>query len=158
MKDFLSIPYDGPFKTFNNGLILVNYIKNIEYREAKSKTLFGQIIASTGYGKYAIDNEFLRDNDDTFIEKKTGNCTIESIFIIKGQFIGLWKSKDLWYFSNDYDPNCKNVFAFDASDHNTITRLMHTGGYLNSIYARYRAGYLRFETGKIKHMVTQYLK
>ena len=154
----LSIPYDGPFKTFNNGLILVNYIKNEEYREAKSKTLFGQIIASTDYGKYAIDNEFLRDNDDTFIEKKTGNCTIESIFIIKGQFIGLWKSGSLWYFSNDYDPNCKNVFAFDASDHNTITRLMHTGGYLSSIYARYRAGHLRFETGKIKHLVTQYLK
>ena len=65
----LTLPYKSDIKTFKDGLILVNYIKNIEYREMKHQTRFGKLIAGTDYAKYAIDNEFLRDSK-TFIKKK----------------------------------------------------------------------------------------
>lgn len=156
----ITIPYTGQFKTYKNGLILVNYIKNEEYREAKSKTKFGQLLAGTDYGKYAIDNEFLRDNDTTFIEKKTGFCSPEAVLAISGRYIGVWKSgvESKWYCSYDYDPNCKNIFALSAADHNDITVLLTNGSYLHRLASIYRAGYLRFENGAIKNAVTRVLR
>ena len=43
----LSLPYDSDFKTFKDGLIVVNYIKNEAYREVKRQTKFGRLIAGT---------------------------------------------------------------------------------------------------------------
>ena len=40
----LSLPYNSEFKTFKNGLIVVNYIKNLEYKKKKKATKFGKLI------------------------------------------------------------------------------------------------------------------
>lgn len=40
----LSLPYNNDIKTFKNGLILVQYMKNQEYREEKKKSRFGQLV------------------------------------------------------------------------------------------------------------------
>lgn len=40
----LSLPYNNDIKTFKNGLILVQYMKNEEYREEKKKSRFGQLV------------------------------------------------------------------------------------------------------------------
>ena len=55
------------------GHMIIEYMQNKEFIEAKYKTRFGQIIKGTNYGNYAIENEFLKDNM-TFVEKKTGNA------------------------------------------------------------------------------------
>ena len=41
----LAIPYNTDIKTYKNGLILVQYMNNQEYREQKKKTDFGRLIA-----------------------------------------------------------------------------------------------------------------
>lgn len=41
----LSIPYNTDIKTFKDGLILLQYMKNEEYREAKKQTKFGKLVA-----------------------------------------------------------------------------------------------------------------
>ena len=65
----LELPNDSrEFRTFKDGAIVVNYIKNLEYREAKKKSRFGRLIDGTEYGKYAIENQVLRENN-SFIEK-----------------------------------------------------------------------------------------
>ena len=64
-------------------------VKDNEYIEAKRKTRFGKIIDGTEYGQYSIENEFLRDNE-TFIEKKSGNCDFLFSFIYKNSAIGVW--------------------------------------------------------------------
>lgn len=41
----LSIPYNTDIKTFKDGLILLQYMKNEEYRNAKKQTKFGRLVA-----------------------------------------------------------------------------------------------------------------
>ena len=77
----LSLPYNSDIKTFKDGLIVVNYIKNLKYREVKKQTRFGKLIEGTKYGKYAIDNEFLTDSK-SFIKKKSPNCKFYFILVI----------------------------------------------------------------------------
>ena len=83
----LTLPYNSQFKVAKrdkNGvpLIVINYIKNEAYRKVKKESRFGQLIEGTEYGKYAIDNEFLRDSK-SFIKKKTNNCKFyRAIWII----------------------------------------------------------------------------
>lgn len=40
----LSLPYNNDIKLFKDGLILLNYTKNLEYRKAKKQTKFGKLI------------------------------------------------------------------------------------------------------------------
>ena len=40
----LSLPFNNDIKTFKNGLILLQYMNNKEYREEKQKTKFGQLV------------------------------------------------------------------------------------------------------------------
>lgn len=65
----LAIPYNTDIKTYKDGLILVQYMKNEEYRKEKKKTDFGKLVAGTSFEKFAIEN---LDNhiDNNFIEKK----------------------------------------------------------------------------------------
>ena len=121
----ITIPYNSEFKIYKDGLILVNYIKNEEYREAKKKTKFGKLLSDTNYGKYAIDNELLRDNDKTFIVGKLpANVKILCNMIIDGHTLGVWRDNNVnYYVSNKYDPNITRVYSFKSSDHTEYTYL-----------------------------------
>ena len=150
----LSLPYGSEYKTFKDGLILVNYIKNMEYREKKKSTRFGKLIEGTEYGKYAIDNEFLRDSK-AFIAKRPKAAKNYSTIIVGGDKFGIWRD---WHngfiiVSNDYDPSNPCTFAFSASDHNEQTILVKARGssWFAPIIEAYREGLLYFESQKIKN-------
>lgn len=119
----LSLPYESEYRKFKNGLIVVNYAKNTAFREFKKNTRFGQITKDTNYGLYAIDNKFLRDTD-IFIKRRPWDAVCNFVFIIDGHRIGGWVSKrgDL-YYSDNFDPNCRNQITLKASDHNETTSL-----------------------------------
>ena len=68
----LKMPYNNDIITFKDGLILLQYMKNEEFREFKKQTKFGKLIAGTDFEDYAINNECIMDNK-SFIEKKTRN-------------------------------------------------------------------------------------
>ena len=156
----LSLPYNSDIKTFKDGLIVVNYIKNLKYREVKKSTRFGKLIDGTEYGKYAIDNEFLRDSK-SFIKKKTKNCKFYFILVINGKHYGVWCDyKDgLMFISNDYDPNCPVIFSINPDDHNENTLLIRcrTSPFFKSIIEHFRLARLCFESQQIKNNVMQYL-
>ena len=65
----LHLPFNNDIITFKEGLILVQYMKNEEFRIAKKNTKFGKLISGTPFEKYAIDNQFILDNKN-FIMKK----------------------------------------------------------------------------------------
>lgn len=71
----LTLPYGKDIKLFKNNLILVQYMKNYEFRSQRSQTLIGQLMQDTPYFDYAIDNQILGKNSD-FIEKKSRLCKI----------------------------------------------------------------------------------
>lgn len=80
----LTLPYNNDIKLFKNGLILVQYMKNTEYREAKRKSKLGQLTEGTSYGNYAIENKFVMDNN-TFLAKKTGSAKFVFAFKYQGE-------------------------------------------------------------------------
>lgn len=69
------------------GHMLIEFVKNEEFVEAKYQTKFGQIIKDTKYGKYAVENEFLKDNMN-FIEKKTGDAKFDFSIDYNGNTYG----------------------------------------------------------------------
>ena len=91
----IRLPYNSEFiinYRDNEGkpLILTYYGKNLKYREEKKKSRTGQLFNLTGYGKYAIDNEMLRDSK-AFIHKKTPNAKF--YFILKSEQIFNYEAK-----------------------------------------------------------------
>lgn len=151
----LDLPYNSEFRTFKDGLIVVNYIKNLKYREAKKNSKFGTLIQDTEYGRYAIDNEMLRDNTH-FIEKKPGDATFYGVLVINGNNIGIWQSKNGYlYLSNKFDPSTVHKFACDYNDHTEQTIFVNAreNYYLRLCVAAYKQGILKFENQKIKGIV-----
>lgn len=157
----LTLPYGSEFKTFKDGLILVQYIKNQAYRDKKKATRFGRLIEGTEYGKYAIDNEWLRDSK-YFIKKKTGTCRCFSTFFIEGRPYGVWRESNgsHWYISDDYDPNNPCVFAFEDMDHNEQTVLVNArkATWFRPVINAYRNGTLCFENQRLKNDVMKILQ
>lgn len=156
----LSLPYNSDIKTFKKGLILVNYIKNEEYRKIKKTTKFGELIKDTNYGKYAIDNVMLRDNT-TFIDKKPKNAKFYFTICYNNASYGVWCDYDNGkiFFSNKFDANCPIKFSFNEIDHNekTILARMRSSIFFQSILEHYRLGKLYFENQKIKNQLMELL-
>lgn len=152
----LSLPYNSEIKTFKDGLIAIQYVKNLKYREIKKATRFGKLIEGTEYGKYAIDNEFLRDSK-TFIKKKTKYCKFYFILVVNGNSFGIWcdYQNGLMFISNDYDPNCPVRFSLNTNDHDENTLLIRTKSspFFKSLIEHFRLARLCFENQRIKNEV-----
>ena len=150
----LGLPYNSEFRTFKDGTILVNYIKNPVYREKKKATRFGALIDGTEYGEYAIDNAFLRDND-SFIAKRDKDARVYSTIVLKGSKYGIWQNwkTGFVYISKDFEPSNPCVFVFDINDHteNTIYTKARNSTWFQPVLKAYKMGCLFFETQKIKN-------
>lgn len=85
----LSLPYNNDIKLFKDGTILLQYMKNEDYREAKRQTRFGKLIEGTSFEQYAIDNQFINDNKN-FVEKKSGSAKFVYAFIYNNETFGVW--------------------------------------------------------------------
>ena len=152
----LELPYNSEFKSFKDGLIIIQYVKNEAYRQAKRESKFGKLIDGTVYGEYAIDNKSLRDNVH-FIAKRPSSSRFEGVLIINGMALGLWMGKDKYlYISEDYDPNTLHKFVFDYNDHteNTIFTNARENMYLHWCVKGYKQGWVRFENQKVKAVAT----
>lgn len=161
----LSLPYNSEYKIFkrdNKGqpLILVYYGKNLKYREEKKKTRLGQLFDGTQYGKYAIDNEMLRDSK-SFILKKTPNAKFYFILKLNNKNIGVWLDykEEKMFISYDYDPLCPVIFSMTNEDHDEHTLLIRarSSPLFKSIIEHYRLAKLYFENQQIKNQVMNIL-
>lgn len=149
----LELPQNGSeFRTFKDGAIVVNYIRNLEYRKAKKASKFGKLIDGTEYGKYAIDNEVLRENN-SFIQKRPNSSVFEAVIIVNGISLGIWNGHDGYmYLSEKYDPNTVFKFVFNYNDHTegTIFENARENMWMHMVIRAYKQGWLRFESQKIK--------
>lgn len=161
----LTLPYNSEYKIFKkdnkgNPLIMVYYGKNLKYRETKKATRFGQLIEDTSYGRYAIDNEMLRDSK-AFINKKTKDAKFYFILKLNNKNLGIWIDYKLgnMYISYDYDPNCPIIFSMNSEDHDESTILIRsrTSPFFKSIIEYYRLAKLNFENQQIKNQVMKIL-
>lgn len=158
----ISMPYNNDIKLFKNGTILLQYMKNEEYREVKKKTRFGQLISGTPFEDYAVNNKFI-DDDRTFIEKKKGSAKFSFAFIYNSVYYGVWYDylEGCIYVSFDYDKSTPFVFALTLSDHSPNTMLINSAKKYNcwkSFIENFNLGNVRYENIKIKNVVTEVIK
>ena len=151
----VGLPYNSEYKSFKNGLICVNYIKNYEYRTAKKASKLGKLVDGTDYGSYAIDNEFLYD-DNSFIQKKSPVSKFWGALIIDGIHIGIWRDfkTGFIYLSNHYDPSSPLTFACSIKDHklNTIFMQYRKNPYIKLITDGFCNGIVYFENQNVKNL------
>lgn len=157
----LHLPYNNDIKLYKDGTILLQYMKNEAYREAKKQTRFGKLIANTEYEDYAVNNKFT-DNNKCFIEKKTGNSKFIFSFIYKNSTFGIWVdyNNGKMYVSNDYLQNGL-CFATTTDDHSPNTLLYSIAKKYNSwniFIQAFKQGNVYFENMKIKNISHEVLK
>lgn len=149
----LEMPYNSDIKTYEDGTILVNYIKNEMYREVKKNTRFGRLISKTEYGQYAIDNQWLHENK-TFIGKRPEQAKFYFTLCVSGSKYGIWGDGNSGkiYISTAYDPSCPITFTINPDDHNETTQLvsLRKSDFFKNLIEHYRMGVLCFENQKIK--------
>lgn len=151
----VSLPYNKDIKTFKDGLILVNYIKNEKYREVKKKTKFGKLIEGTKYGSYAIDNEFLKDNNN-FIKKKNPKSRFFFNLILNNHTYGVWMDDEYMYISKHCNLSHPVTVTFDYKDHSENTIMMKSRSvFYQNVVRHYLAGCLYFDNLQIKSDVTR---
>ena len=149
----LELPQNGEeFRTFRNGSIVVQYVRNLEYRKIKKQSRFYELIEGTSYADYAVDNEAMNENN-SFIGKRPAKSVFYGMIIINGVSLGIWNGHDgYFYLSDKYDPNTVFKFVFDYNDHTdgTIFENARTNMYMHTLIRAYRQGWLKFESQKIK--------
>lgn len=154
----LNVPYNSDIALYKNNLILVNYIKNLEYRKIKKQSKFGKLIEGTQYAKYAIDNEALRDSK-SFIGKKPNNAKFMFIISYKHETYGVWIDyiNTRLYISKSYNPDCPVTFAMTNDDHNPNTTLLkiRRATFFKQVIEYYRNAQLYFENQKIKNNIME---
>lgn len=158
----LTIPYQNDIKTFKDGLILVQYMKNEEYRKAKSQTRFGRLVAGTSYEKYAIQNQDYHLNKN-FIDHKQATSKFSFAFIYNNETFGVWFDYTLGrvFVSNDYIENTPYKFATTLQDHTENTMFLRSAkkyNCWNSFIENYQLGNVRFENAKIKNICSELFK
>lgn len=157
----ITLPYNTDIKTYKDGVILVQYMKNEVYREAKKQTKFGKLIEGTEYSNYAIDNSFRLDNKD-FIEKKSGSSRYAFGIKFKGAIYGIWFDYSLGkiFVSENYMDNGQ-MFACSLEDHTPNTMLLSAVKNYASwkqFVNNYRLGNVYYENVKIKQNMSDLFK
>ena len=156
----ITLPYNNDIKTFKDGLILVQYMKNEEYRQAKRESNFGKLVSGTDYESYAIDNQFRLDNKN-FIEKKTGTSRCSFSFKYKENIYGVWFDYNVGKIFVSQDYNSKICFSCTLEDHSPNTMFYSVAKEYNSwrtFIKNYKLGNVYFENNKIKLICQDLIK
>lgn len=158
--DFFNIhlPYNSEYQLFKNNTILVCYIKNQKYREAKKNSTFGKLIEGTEYESYAVDNKFINDNNN-FIAKKPEKAKLFFNIIINNTIYGVWLHEMGMFISKKYNPNYNINVTFDTNSHNNKTLYIKSRNvFIENMMKHFERGLLFFENQNVKHSVMDLMK
>lgn len=153
-------PYNSDIKTYKEGLILVQEIKNEVYEKAKKESKLGKIVENTDYEKYAIENTPRNDNKN-FIEKKTGSSRCAFSFKYKDNVYGVWFDYVAGKIFVSNDANSQICFSCTLEDHSPNTMFYSVAKDYNSwrtFIKNYKLGNVYFENIKIKNICQDLIK
>lgn len=157
----ISLPYNTDIKTYKDGLILVQYMYNEEYRKAKKESKLGRLTEGTEFSKYAIENNFRLDNKD-FIEHKSGTSRFCFALKYRDQIYGVWFDYNIGkiFVSNDFNPDGQ-IFACTLDDHTPNTMMinaMKSYSAWKTFIQNYKLGNVYYESIKIKQNIKDLIK
>lgn len=151
----LDIPYNNDIKLYKNGLILLQYMSNIDYRKMKQSTRFGQLVSGTSFEKYAILNQFT-SSDDTFIEKKTGQSKFAFTLLYNNNYLGVWIdwTSNKFYISRDYykDGFIYSLTLKDQQPNTIFVKMAKKSFSFKLLLQSFQSGLVYYESKKIKEI------
>lgn len=139
-------PHDGD-KMICKQQIAVHIDKNTDFINYKKQTRFGQLIADTNYGRYSIDNEFLRDNK-TFIQKMTGRSIPWYGLKYNDVVYSVWynESSGFVFITKKQVPDSCAVHAITTDDHTINMLLLDRSNLIfKKLKEAYDYGQVRFD-------------
>ena len=154
------IPYNSDIKLFKDGLILVQIMKNLKYREFKKSTKLGKLISGTEFEDYATNNKFENDNKD-FICRKSQNAKCSFGFTYKNNLYGIWYDYSIGKVFVSNDCNSLYIFATTTEDLKPNTALLSVARDLNiwkQFVKNYKLGNVYYESMKIKLAINDIIK
>lgn len=159
----LRLPYGSDIQTFRDGTILLQYMKNDEYREMKKQTRFGKMTEGTRYSKYAIENEFMKQDNKNFLERKTGTAKFTFAFDFQNTTYGVWFDLKVGkiFVSLDYIENTPYHYSTEMENHAPNMLFLKSAKSYASwrmFINAYKLGTLYFENNRIKSHVYELIK
>lgn len=159
----LDKPYNEDIQRFGQDkLILVQNVVCEQLKKEKLQTDFYKINKDTAYASYAVDNEWLLDNND-FIEKKTQRSQFKFSLHYKGCDIGVWYDHVQWryYISNNIDPSNGICYSVTTDDHKPNVMMLKAAKklpWLKGLKDHYENGAVYYETMKLKNWFREIMR
>lgn len=159
---FFDIKFQEGQRVFKRKDLYVELVDSPAFTEMMEQTRFGQLVANTNYGKYAIQNKFLRDNT-TFVEKIPESSFCVFNIAVNGELYGVHRIRgsNIFYVTDKPDITLNNTISLDLDDHNesTVLKQSSTSRYWYEAFKEaYMRGEARFTSIKIKNIIISYLK
>lgn len=139
-------PHDGD-KFISKEQVVVEINKNQDFINYKKQTKFGQLIDGTNYGRYSIENEFLRD-DKTFIEHMTGKSFCWYGLKYEDVVYSCWYNQPsgFLYVTKKDVPENIDIFAITTDDHRpNMLLLARSSTTFKKLKEAYQYGQIRFD-------------
>ena len=141
------------------GDISLELVENVEFTEHMNSTRFGKLIAGTEYGRYNIENKFLRDTD-IFVEKMTSACRYLYTLLCESRQFGVYIDDltGVLYVSPKVDKTATKI-TIDTEEHDESTQLLRRGSfYLKTLVDAFSKGNIRFEDVNTKNVCSRVIK
>lgn len=156
-----NIPKTPKNQIWKNENVLYHWTEATEQLKAEKKSSkFLRMIEGTEYGDYAINGNFVND-DDTLVEKRTGSSQLEFIFYANQNIFGVWYDRKLGkvYIDNKYNANCPFKYTFDLSckDVNAILIKGKTIPYIKWLGTQFRQKQVRFSNQEVYAKTFEFL-
>lgn len=143
------------------GQICIELFTDAEFVDAKKKSRFGQLVDGTRYGDYAIDNQWLLDNE-TFIEPKSPRADFMLGMKYNGVMYGFWVDykEGLIYVNRQYDPSSYGLYCLQKDDHEAnllLIKSISDSKLVQRVIFAFRNGLLRFEDATVKNQFYEFI-
>ncbi len=158
---FFNIKPDPNKRFFTKGQVCVEFFTDHDFIDAKRRTRFGELVKGTRYGAYAIDNEWLLDNN-TFIQAKTPGAEFMLALKYNGVFYGFWVDYNagLIFVNRQYDPSSYALYCLTKDDHDVnllLVKSLSDNKRVQRIVYAFRAGIIRFEDMTVKNQFYEFI-
>lgn len=144
-----------------SGQVCIEIFADADFIAKKKASRFGQLVQGTRYGDYAIENQWLLDNE-TFIEPKTPRAEFMLSIKYNGIVYGYWVDykAGLIFVNRQYDPSSYAQYCIQKDDHEPnllLIKSLASCKPMQRILYAFRYGLLRFEDMSVKNQFYEYI-
>lgn len=143
------------------GTVVCEMVQSEKFRAKVDQTKFGQLIKGTAYYDYAVGNSF-RDDNDSFISKKTEESQFYYAIKFDGRSVGVWVDYEEgnYYVCGKIPKNARVITLTKDDMQPNLVMIERNSVYMRSLKRMYMQGSVFFdsiETREFTHSILSYL-